>query len=123
MKCIAFIVPPKINLLAEYFVPEYDDLTINCSATGYPPPSFQWTRNGTRLSDKRFIITNIPCSSDCLVDARATSSLMITNASMSDIDMYTCTAMNVLGKVNSSFQLTVQCKLHLLLSISTMFNR
>ena len=121
---ICFTVPPNINLLAEYFVPENDNITINCSATGYPPPSLQWTRNGTRLSDERFTITNIPCSSDCLVDARVTSSLMITNASMSDIDMYTCTAMNILGKVNSSFQLTVQRKLCSILSlITTMLNR
>ena len=107
---MCFTVPPSIDLLAEYFVPENDEITINCSATGYPPPSLQWTRNGTRLSDERFTITNIPCSSDCLVDARVTSSLMITNASMSDIDMYTCTAMNILSKVDASLQLTVQCK-------------
>ena len=109
---VSYVVRPEINLFnsSEFFVPENDNITINCSATGYPPPSLQWTRNGTRLSDERFTITNIPCSSDCLVDARVTSSLMITNASMSDIDMYTCTAMNILGKINSSFQLSVQCK-------------
>ena len=107
---MCFTVPPSIDLLAEYFVPENDEITINCSATGYPPPSLQWTRNGTRLSDGRFTITNIRCLSDCLVDARVTSSLMITNASMSDIDMYTCTAMNILGKEDASLQLTVQCK-------------
>ena len=97
--------------MPEYFVPEYGEITINCSATGYPPPLPQWTRNGMELNDERFTITNIPCSSDCLVDARVTSSLMITNASMSDIDMYTCTAMNILGKVNQSLQFTVQRKL------------
>ena len=107
---MCFTVLPKINLLTEYFVPENDDITINCSATGYPSSSIQWTRNGMDLNDERFTITNIPCSSDCLVDARVTSSLMITNASMSDIDMYTCTAMNILGKVNANLQLTVQCK-------------
>ena len=63
------------------------------------------------LTDGRFTINDIPCSSDCLVDARVTSSLMITNASRSDIDMYTCTAMNILGEVNASLNLTVQCKL------------
>ena len=110
MNNTAFAVPPEIDLLAEYFVPEFDDMTINCSATGYPPPLLQWTRNGTRLSDERFTITNIPCLSDCLVDANVTSSLMITNASRSDIDMYTCTAMNILSEVNASLQLTVQCK-------------
>ena len=63
------------------------------------------------LTDERFTISDIPCSSDCLVDARVTSSLIITNASRSDIDMYTCTAMNILGEVNASLNLTVQCKL------------
>ena len=63
------------------------------------------------LTDERFTINDIPCSSDCLVDARVTSSLMITNASRSDIDTYTCTAMNILSKVNASLNLTVQCKL------------
>ena len=111
-------VPPRIIDpfdASEVFVPENDNITINCSATGYPPPSLQWTRNGMELTDERFTIKDIPCSSDCLVDARVTSSLIITNASMSDIDMYTCTAVNILGKVNASLQLTVQCKLlHLL---------
>ena len=62
------------------------------------------------LTDERFTINDILCSSDCLVDARVTSTLMITSASMSDIDMYICTAVNILGKVNASLQLTVQCK-------------
>ena len=62
------------------------------------------------LTDERFTVNDIPCSSDCLVDARVTSSLIITNASRNDIDMYTCTAMNTLGKVNASLQLIVRCK-------------
>ena len=107
---MCFTVPPNIDLLTEYFVPENDNITINCSSTGYPPPSLKWTRNGLDLNDERFTIINIPCSSDCLVDARVTSSLMITNASMSDIDMYTCTAMNILGRVDASLQLRVECK-------------
>ena len=104
-----YAVPPEIipfNGL-KYYVPENDNITIDCSATGYPPPSLQWTRNETILKDERFTITYIPCSSDCLV---VTSSLMITNASMSDINLYTCTAMNILGKVNQSLQLQVPCK-------------
>ena len=111
--CVSYAVPPKIDALyiPEVFVPENDNITMNCSATGYPPPSLQWTRNGLELTDERFTINDIPCSSDCLVDARVTSSLMITNASRSDIDMYTCTAMNILGEVNASLNLTVQCKL------------
>ena len=76
------------------------------------------------LTNGRFTINKISCSSDCLVDARVTSSLMITNASRSDIDIYTCTAMNILGEVNANLNLTVQCKLLklfmlLLLSIKT----
>ena len=63
------------------------------------------------LTDERFTINYIPCSSDCLVDARVIGSLMITNASRSDIDMYTCTAMNILGEVNASLNLIVECKL------------
>ena len=94
-------------------MPENDDITISCSATGYPPPSLQWTRNGMKLSDERFNVNYIQCSSNCLVDSRVTSSLMITNASRSDTDMYTCTAMNILGRVNVSLQLTVQCKLYI----------
>ena len=62
------------------------------------------------LTDGRFTINDIPCSSDCLVEARVTSSLMITNASRSDIGMYICTAMNILGRVNASLQLIVRCK-------------
>ena len=104
--------PPIIIL--EFFVPENDNITINCSVTGYPPPSLEWTRNGMKLNDERFAINFIPCSSDCLANARVVSSLMITNASRSDIDMYTCTAMNILGKVNASLQLTVQCKQYVL---------
>ena len=74
------------------------------------------------LTDERFTINDIPCSSDCLVDARVTSNLIITNISMSDIDMYTCTAMNILGKVNASLQLTVQCKFSFLLYTLFQYN-
>ena len=112
MNNTSYIVPPEIDPFdtLEYFVPGNHDITINCSATGYPLPLLLWTRNGMRLTNERFTIANITCSSDCFVDARVTSSLMITNASRSDIDMYTCTAMNILGKVNASLQLEVQCK-------------
>ena len=40
---------------------------------------------------------------------------MITNVPMSNIDMYTCTAMNILGKVNASLQLIVRCKFSFIL--------
>ena len=110
---VSYAVPPDIDAFyaPEVFVPENDNIIINCSATGYPPPSLQWTRNGMEITNERFTINDIKCSSDCLVDARVTSSLIITNASMSDIDMYTCTAMNILGEVDASLNLTVQCKL------------
>ena len=106
------VVPPKIDAFhaSEVVVPEFDNVTINCSATGYPSPLLQWIRNGLELTDERFTVKYIQCTSNCLVDPRVTVSLMIRNASMSDIDMYTCTAMNILGKVNASLQLTVQCK-------------
>ena len=67
------------------------------------------------LTDERFTVNDIPCSSDCLVDARVTSTLMITNTSRSNIDMYTCTAMNILGKVNASLRLIVRCKFSFIL--------
>ena len=68
------------------------------------------------LTDEKFTVNDISCSSDCLVDARVTSSLIITNVSMSDIDMYICTAMNILGKVNASLQLIVRCKFSFILN-------
>ena len=73
------------------------------------------------LTDERFTINDILCSSDCLVDARVTSSLMITNVSMSDIDIYTCTAMNILGNVNASLQLIVPCKFSFMLNFYYTF--
>ena len=69
------------------------------------------------LYEERFTVNYIQCSSNCLVDSRVTSSLMITNASRSDTDMYTCTAINVLGKVKKNLQLRVQRKLYKLLII------
>ena len=114
---VFYTVPPNLDpITIPEFVYENDNITINCSATGYPPPSLQWTRNGMELTDERFTVNDIPCSSDCLVDARETSSLIITNVSMSDIDMYTCTAMNILSKVNASLQLTVRCKFSFILN-------
>ena len=115
---VFYIVSPNIDpITISEFVYENVNIIINCSATGYPPPLLQWTRNRMELTDERFTVSDIPCSSDYLVDARVTSSLMITNVSMSDIDMYICTAMNILGKVNASLQLIVRCKFSFILNL------
>ena len=106
-----FIYYP-INDGDTFKVPQDDNITINCSAIGFPPPSLHWMRQGAELNDERFsvheglveysVITNI---------TRVTVSLVITNASRDDIDQYTCTAENFLSKFNRSINLYVQCKL------------
>ncbi|XP_065913065.1 hemicentin-1-like isoform X2 [Dysidea avara] len=93
-----------------FLVPQDDNITIKCSATGYPSPSLQWIRQGAELDDdERFsvvegqeefsVITNI---------TRVTIYLVITSASRDDIDQYICIAKNLLDDVNRTITVFVQ---------------
>jgi len=91
-------------------VPQDNNITINCSATGYPPPSLHWMRQGAEFDDERFSVHQEPVEYSVITNiTRVTISLVIINASRDDINQYICAAENFLGKVSRRIQLMVQC--------------
>ena len=112
--CLSILVAPfiyyPINDGDTFKVPQDDNITINCSAVGFPPPSLHWMRQGAVLDDERVSVHDGPVEYSVITNiTRVTVSLVITNASRDDIDQYICTAENFLGKVSRIFQLIVQC--------------
>ena len=73
------IVSYLVNPVAE----EGSDLTISCTATGYPPPEYHWERQRQTMPSKALG-----------VDSRI---LTIPNITMEDGGSYTCTVSNPAG--------------------------
>jgi len=92
-------------------VPQDDNITICCSATGYPAPSLRWIRQGAELDDRRFFIVEEEEEYSVKTNiTRVTFSLVITNASRDDIDQYICIAKNFLDdNVTRTINVFVQC--------------
>ena len=109
-------------------VSEGDNVTINCTATGVPVPSVDWSRaDGSSLTDSRYIISDT--SSSVVVNEvyQVTRSLTIMNIVRGDIGVeYGCTVTNVVDTVQSNISIIVLCKLiimceHLAIVLSMMF--
>lgn len=80
-----------------------------CNFEGDPPPSVAWKRNGKELlSSGRIVIYRLSVSYNALI------SLTIHNINRIDQGLYSCTANNTVGTVESDDYLTVYCKLKLL---------
>ena len=94
-----------------FFVPQDDNITIPCSATGYPAPSLRWIRLGAELDQQRFFVVEEEERYSLKNNiTRVAISLVITNASRNDIDQYICIAKNFLDdNVTRTINLRVQC--------------
>ena len=67
-----------------------DNVTLNCSATGDSPLTYQWTMQG---------------NSTILNSDNSTGILNLTDIGVSDFTAYTCTVSNALGSGESSITL------------------
>ena len=80
---------------------EGENITLHCNATGYPPPTLSWTKDGSDISNN----SRISFSAD-------KKQLAITKASRVDSGAYRCVASNSLGNDTSiAAVVDVQCKL------------
>ncbi len=75
-------------------VKEKQNVTLPCKAAGFPPPVITWYKDGHVIAEerKRFNFRI----------------LKITEIQFEDRGIYTCTAENLLGRVQSSVNLTVK---------------
>ena len=81
---------------------EGDQVTLYCNATGNPPPTISWTRNGFPLKTSDNSRINF---------LEGKKQLTITNVSRTDSGKYRCVATSELGNVTSKAKsIDVQCK-------------
>uniref|UniRef100_A0A3B4Z1V9 Hemicentin-1 n=1 Tax=Stegastes partitus TaxID=144197 RepID=A0A3B4Z1V9_9TELE len=94
-------VPPGIDGPAEESVLETisNPVTFACDATGIPPPSLTWLKNGRPIENSESLEMHIFSGG---------SKLQIARSQLSDSGTYTCVASNVEGKAHKSYHLTIQ---------------
>ncbi|XP_040895666.1 hemicentin-1 [Toxotes jaculatrix] len=94
-------VPPSIDGPAEEIVVETisNPVTFSCDATGIPPPSLTWLKNGRPIENSESLEMHIFSGG---------SKLQIARSQLSDSGTYTCLASNVEGNARKSYRLTIQ---------------
>uniref|UniRef100_A0A4W6D352 Hemicentin-1 n=1 Tax=Lates calcarifer TaxID=8187 RepID=A0A4W6D352_LATCA len=94
-------VPPSIDgPVVERVVETISNpVTFACDATGIPPPSLTWLKNGRPIENSESLEMHIFSGG---------SKLQIARSQPSDSGTYTCLASNVEGKARKSYHLTIQ---------------
>ena len=77
---------------------ESETAILKCTADGNPPPKVTWVKVNSSLPAGRHVI-------------EPSGALIVRDVRPGDDAIYSCRAENLLGSVNSSAKLTVQCKL------------
>ncbi|AWP10692.1 putative hemicentin-1 [Scophthalmus maximus] len=94
-------VPPSIDGPAEETVVETisNPVTFSCDATGIPPPSLTWLKNGRPIENSESLEMHIFSGG---------IKLQIARSQLSDSGTYSCLASNVEGNARKSYHLTIQ---------------
>uniref|UniRef100_A0A8B9H722 Hemicentin-1 n=1 Tax=Astyanax mexicanus TaxID=7994 RepID=A0A8B9H722_ASTMX len=74
-------------------------VTFACDATGIPPPSLTWLKNGRVIENSESLEMHILSGG---------GKLQIARSQLSDSGTYTCLASNIEGKARKSYHLTIQ---------------
>ena len=107
--------PSQLN----YTVDMTDEVTFECVATGIPPPSITWYRNGTELDSNNTRVTfNDPSNAVTVMDSEGemifeiTRTLILNMTEDGDSGIYECRASNEAtpGEDRIVFELIVQSK-------------
>ena len=83
--------------LAGMTVNEGQTAFLKCAADGHPPPQVTWSKVSSSLPVGRHVIDS-------------SGALIMKNVKPEDDGVYSCRAENLLGSVNASAKLTVQCE-------------
>ena len=75
---------------------------LKCTADGNPPPKVTWSKLNSSLPAGRHVI-------------EPSGALIVKDVRSEDYGIYSCRAENLLGSVNATAKLTVQCKLFTML--------
>ena len=110
-------VYPEVSQMS-YTVNETDTVTFECSATGIPPPTITWLRNGMELNattDSRVTVgdpmdIDFPRANDGETVSMVTRTLNLINTTDGDSGIYTCMATIDAdpGSDTETFELIVQ---------------
>ena len=79
-------------------VNESQTAILKCTADGNPPPKVTWSKLNSLLPVGRHVV-------------ESSGALIVKNVRPEDDGVYSCEAENLLGSVNATAKLTVQCKL------------
>ena len=97
-------------------VRERNTTTVTCEAVGYPPSTIVLSRTNGTLSDRVSVSESISVPTGYGNVTRVSVNLTITNASREDTGVYMCSANNSIGSDSKSINITVQCKLIIIIS-------
>ena len=108
-------VYPEVNQMS-YTVDEGNSVIFECTVTGIPAPEITWLRNGVELnstSDPRIIYgaASNPVAvsrDDGETVLEVTRNLTLANTVDEDSGSYVCTASNMAGKCNDTFEVIIQ---------------
>nr|XP_014344645.1 PREDICTED: hemicentin-1 [Latimeria chalumnae] len=94
-------VPPSIEGSTEGRIYETisNPVTFACDATGIPPPTLTWLKNGKRIENSDSLEMHILSGGN---------KLQIARSQLSDSGTYTCVASNVEGEAQKNYMLTIQ---------------
>ena len=90
--------PSLLQRPVDTTVNESNTAILKCTADGNPSPRVKWTRLSSSLSVGRHVV-------------ESSGTLILKDVRPGDDGVYSCRAKNLLGHVNASAKLTVQCKL------------
>ena len=99
-------------------VNETEVALFECTATGIPPPTISWYRNGMELGgDPRITLSDHTAPTLVQGDGgmvySVSRTLMLANTRDEDSDIYTCRASNIVGNDTRDFELVVQSELNI----------
>ena len=94
--------PSLLQQPVETTVNESQTAILKCTAVGNPPPKVTWSKVNSSLPVGRHVV-------------ESSGALIIQDVRAGDESQYTCEAENLLGSINATAKLTVQCKFLLFL--------
>ena len=89
--------PSLLQQPVETTVNESQTAILKCTAVGNPPPKVTWSKMNSSLPVGRHVV-------------ESSGALILQDVRPGDEGQYTCKAENLLGNINATAKLTVQCK-------------